>query len=324
MQAVARGGINSWTQGLEEAWQKAISNAHTGKPYGIAPWNFEPDQSEEMWDAIFGTIPLALVSGAGQVASRPKGNNAGGGQGNPINIAQPQPQTNNETVPSVKTNAAVNKSPQQTAQPQQTNDEIAELEAEIKGLKEQAKYFERRAAGARAAGMESAAFEAEQQARNTKFNISVLEASIARLQPSQTQTQTPPAQPQPLLDLNAQDPATQKLLEQFAREKVYSSTGHEAAEYSTFFEPMFKDNGDFKGTAGNYNAILENYGDEFRSWLADKNSHEQSQKKSNLCNKNNLHRRHFLHCLHRSRRNHNRNNLRLSFKSKRLHLKLRE
>lgn len=92
------------------------------------------------------------------------------------------------------------------------------------------------------------------------------------------QKETPQEEPtKPLFDLNAQDSTTQKLLEQFAREKRDASGGIEAAEDFDFFSGMFTDKDKFKNTAENRVAILDSYGEEFSTWAADKIPQTQTQ-----------------------------------------------
>ena len=171
-QILARMGFSSFLEANEEAAQKAITNEIEGKPFGYTPFGWADDQWDEAKHVIGPSALLAGLGGTYQAYQNRKGNEAirGGGQGSQENISQPQPQTNNE---------------------------IAEPEAKIKGLKEQAQVQKEKAGKAKVLGDEETLTEAKRKGNNLNQQIEESKKQLEQLksqQPAQPQTQEQPAQ----------------------------------------------------------------------------------------------------------------------------------
>ena len=69
VEAGIRQQLNSAQQAIEEGTQRGIQNWQAGRDYSFIPRNYAPDQSQEAWEAYFGSLPLGIAPAVSHVAS---------------------------------------------------------------------------------------------------------------------------------------------------------------------------------------------------------------------------------------------------------------
>lgn len=104
------------------------------------------------------------------------------------------------------------------------------------------------------------------QSRADQLYSQRLNEGWQREQKENQREKTPEAE-KPLFDINAQDPTTQKLIEQFVYGQIVQADAAKDTDTVNFFTDMFGSGGVFQNTKENLAAIQERYGDKFTNFI---------------------------------------------------------
>ena len=87
------------------------------------------------------------------------------------------------------------------------------------------------------------------------------------VQREQEEIRKPKEPEKPLFEINAEDPTTQKLIEQFLTDTTKTALTTNDTNTLKFMEPLFDDKSAFVATPENIQAVTDRYGDELRAFL---------------------------------------------------------